>query len=100
VEAFADEVGVPEEGRENLLPYGDMVFNGQGPRNEYFQAAMRDAAEVQEWIMASCRRENLTPGGFGAQIYEAADAGEISEEQPGCSSARFSPPAWTPPSAL
>lgn len=83
VEAFADEVGVPKEGRENLLPYGDMVFNGQGPRNEFFNAAMENAAEVQEWIMASCRREALAPGGFGAQIYEAADAGEISEEQAG-----------------
>ena len=83
VEAFADEVGVTEEGRENLLPYGDMVFNGQGPRNEYFRAAMQNAAEVQEWIMASCRRENLAPGGFGAQIYEAADAGEITEQQAG-----------------
>jgi cytochrome P450 len=83
VEAFADEVGVPEEGRENLLPYGDMVFNGQGPRNECFHAAMENAAEVQAWIMASCRRENLAPGGFGAQIYEAADAGEITEQQAG-----------------
>ena len=83
VQAFADEVGVPEEGRENLLPYGDMVFNGQGPRNEYFHAAMENAAEVQAWIMASCRRENLAPGGFGAQIYEAADAGKITEEQAG-----------------
>ena len=83
VEAFADEVGVPKEGRENLLPYGDMVFNGQGPRNEYFDAATENAAEVQEWIMASCRRENLAPRGFGVQIYEAADAGEITEEQAG-----------------
>ena len=83
VEAFADEVGVAEEGRENLLPYGDMVFNGQGPRNEYFRGAMQNAAEVQEWIMASCRRENLAPGGFGAQIYETADAGEITEQQAG-----------------
>jgi cytochrome P450 len=83
VEAFADEVGVAEEGRENLLPYGDMVFNGQGLRNEYFHAAMQNAAELQEWIMASCRRENLAPGGFGAQIYDAADAGEITEAQVG-----------------
>ena len=83
VEAFADEVGVPEEGREYLLPYGDMVFNGQGPRNEYFREAMRNAAEVQGWIMDSCRRENLAPGGFGAQIYEATDAGEITEQQAG-----------------
>jgi 4-methoxybenzoate monooxygenase (O-demethylating) len=83
VEAFADEVGVVEEGRENLLPYGDMVFNGQGPRNEYFREAMQNAAEVQEWIMASCQRANLAPGGFGMQIYEAADAGEITEQQAG-----------------
>jgi 4-methoxybenzoate monooxygenase (O-demethylating) len=83
VEAFADEVGVPGEGRENLLPYGDMVFNGQGPRNEYFHEAMQNAAEVQAWIMSSCRRENLAPGGFGARIYDAADAGEITEEQAG-----------------
>jgi 4-methoxybenzoate monooxygenase (O-demethylating) len=83
VEVFADEVGVPQEGREYLLPYGDMVFNGQGPRNEYFREAMKNAAEVQEWIMSSCRRENLTPDGFGARIYEAADAGEITESQAG-----------------
>jgi cytochrome P450 len=83
VEVFADEVGVPEEGREYLLPYGDMVFNGQGPRNEYFREAMKNAAEVQEWIMSSCRRENLAPDGFGARIYEAADAGEITEAQAG-----------------
>jgi hypothetical protein len=56
-----------------------MVFNGQGPRNEYFREAMQNAAEVQEWIMASCQRENLAPGGFGMRIYEAADAGDITE---------------------
>src|SRR4028118_1232717 len=81
VQAFSDEVGIPEEGRENLLPYGDMAFNGFGPHNELFDAAMENADEVQEWIMASCRREALSPDGFGAQIYEAADAGEITEEQ-------------------
>jgi cytochrome P450 len=81
VQVFADQVGVPEEGRENLLPYGDMVFNGFGPHNELFNAAMERAEEVQEWIMASCRRENLTPDGFGAQIYEAADKGKINQEQ-------------------
>jgi 4-methoxybenzoate monooxygenase (O-demethylating) len=81
VQAFSDEVGIPEEGRENLLPYGDMAFNGFGPHNELFDASMERADEVQEWIMASCRREALSPDGFGAQIYEAADAGEITEEQ-------------------
>jgi 4-methoxybenzoate monooxygenase (O-demethylating) len=81
VQAFSDEVGVPEEGRENLLPYGDMAFNGFGPHNELFEAATENRAEVEEWIMASCHRESLSPDGFGAQIYEAADADKITEEQ-------------------
>jgi len=34
-----------------------------------------------EWIMPHCQREHLRPGGFGDQIYQAADAGEISHEQ-------------------
>jgi len=31
--------------------------------------------------MASCQRQVLSPDGFGAQIYEAADEGKITEEQ-------------------
>lgn len=42
---------------------------------------MGDVAEVRAWIVASCRREALSPGGLGARIYEAVDAGEITEEQ-------------------
>ena len=48
VQAFADEVGVPEEGRENLLPYADMAFNGFGQHNEFFEAAMQEADELQD----------------------------------------------------
>ena len=31
---FPDAVGIPAEGRENLLPYGDLLFNAFGPRND------------------------------------------------------------------
>ncbi len=81
VQAFGDEVGIPQEGREYLLAYADIVFNGQGPRNELFDAATQNAEEIQEWISYSCERENLAPEGLGAQIYEAADEGEITQEQ-------------------
>lgn len=47
--AFADAVGISEEGRENLLPRGGMTFNGFGPRNGVFDTAMEDLAEVREW---------------------------------------------------
>ena len=80
LKVFGDAVGVPEEGRENLLPYANMVFNAFGPRNQLFEAAMAKAQAVQPWITASCRREALRPGGIGAQIWEAVDAGKIPEE--------------------
>ncbi len=83
LQVFSDAVGVRKEGRENLLAYGDMVFNGQGPRNELFKASTQNLDEVRTWIMDSCRREALEPGGFGAQVYESVDEGVISEEEAG-----------------
>lgn len=97
VEAFADEVGVSEEGRENLLPYGDMVFNGQGPRNEYFRTAMQNAAEVQEWLMASCRRESLPPAASATRSTKPPTPARSPKRRPGCSSGRSSLQASTPP---
>jgi 4-methoxybenzoate monooxygenase (O-demethylating) len=73
VRVFADAVGVPDEGRENLMAYGDMVFNAFGPRNELFEQSARRLDEgVREWIAAMCLPENLDPGGLGAAIYDQA----------------------------
>jgi cytochrome P450 len=79
LKVFGDAVGLPEEGREHLLPYANMVFNAFGPRNQLLEAAMADAQAVQQWIMDNCRRETLRPGSFGAQIWAAVDAGKIPE---------------------
>jgi cytochrome P450 len=78
---FPDAVGLAEEGRENLLPYGSMVFNTFGPRNDLFEAAFARAAVVLPWIHAGCQRESLAPDGLGAQIWAAADRNEITHEQ-------------------
>jgi cytochrome P450 len=72
VKVFPDAVGLPAEGRENLMAYGNMVFNGFGPRNRLFEAAMVDADAVRTWITHFCQRENLAPGGLGAKIHEVA----------------------------
>jgi cytochrome P450 len=81
VRVFADAVGLPEEGRHHLLAYAAMVFNAFGPRNALVEAAFADAAPVIEWITAACRREALAPGGLGAKIWAAADAGDITADQ-------------------
>lgn len=78
---FPDAVGLVPEGRENLLPYGDMAFNAFGPRNTLFERSMQKASEVTAWITAQCRREALTLEGLGSQIYAEADAGKIDEQE-------------------
>src|SRR2546421_194444 len=50
LKVFGDAVGLPEEGRENLLPYANMVFNAFGPRNQLLESAMASAQPVQQWI--------------------------------------------------
>jgi len=78
---FPDAVGMPRENRRFLLPYGNMVFNSFGPRNAFFEAAVRDAAPVLEWVQAQSRREALAPVGFGAVIHAAADTGEVARDE-------------------
>lgn len=77
LKVFPDAVGLEPDGRENLLLYGDMVFNSMGPRNALLAKSTERVGAVTQWIMAHCAREHLRPDGFGEQIYQAADAGEI-----------------------
>lgn len=81
LKVFPDAVGLEPDGRENLLLYGDMVFNSMGPRNALLARSTERVVPVTAWIMAHCQRDKLRPGGFGDQIYQAADAGEITHEQ-------------------
>lgn len=78
---FPDAVGMPRENRRFLLPYGNMVFNSFGPRNAFFEDAVRDAEPVLAWVQAQSRREALAPTGFGAVIHAAVDTGEISADE-------------------
>ena len=83
LKVFPDSVGIAEEGRENLLPYGSMVFNGFGPRNDLFDKAMANAGPVRDWIMSKCSRAALAPDGLGMQIFNAVDSGDLSEAEAG-----------------
>ena len=83
LKVFPDAVGLSEEGRENLMPYGNMVFNSFGPRNDLFEKAMANAGPVRDWIMSKCSRAALAPDGLGMQIFQAVDAGELTEAEAG-----------------
>ncbi len=81
LKVFPDAVGLDATGRENLLLYGDMIFNAFGPRNELFLRAAERVRPVTAWIMEHCQRSMLRPGGFGDLIYQAVDSGELSEAE-------------------
>jgi cytochrome P450 len=83
LKVFPDAVGISNEGRENLLPYGNMVFNSFGPRNNLFDKAMANAGPVRDWIMSKCSRAALAPDGLGMQIFAAVDSGELTETEAG-----------------
>lgn len=75
---FPDAIGMRMEGREKLLPHADALFNSFGPRNQLFQASL--AHSDNEWIEKQGLRENLTAGGLGMMLHEAADRGEVPSE--------------------
>ena len=78
---FPDMIGLPREGREHLLTYAAATFNAFGPRNELFLASERAAAEATAWVQQACKRANLEPGGWGMEVYRAADEGKCSAEE-------------------
>lgn len=78
---FPDAVGLPQEGREHLLPYGNMVFNAFGPENYIYHQAFSHGDEHSAAVMKNCERSSLSHEGFGAQIWAKADEGLITEVQ-------------------
>ncbi|KHD77003.1 cytochrome P450 [Actinoplanes utahensis] len=78
---FPGAVGIPADGRENLLPYGDHLFNAFGPPNDLVAAGAGRIAGLSAWVNGQCARDRLAPDGFGAAVWAAADRGDLTHEQ-------------------
>lgn len=78
---FPDLIGLPEDGREHLIPYGTAAFNAFGPRNTLLATSLEASSDAIAWVAEACRRERLKPGGWGAGVYAAADRGECTLEE-------------------
>jgi 4-methoxybenzoate monooxygenase (O-demethylating) len=78
---FPDLVGLPDEGREYLIPYGTTAFNAFGPRNALLENSMASAIDATAWVASVCKRDRLKLGGWGAAVFAAADRGECSEAE-------------------
>ena len=77
-----DLLGLPEKGREHLSAFGNMVWATMGPMNALFHETMASTGQpVIDWATNACKRENLLPGSLGMAMYEAADRGEITQDE-------------------
>ena len=75
-----DLMGLPEEGREAMTPFGNAVWATMGPANDLFETAMAQAGNSFEWVDKACDRESIRPSSLGGEMYAAADRGEISQQ--------------------
>ena len=75
-----DLLGLPADGRERMTPFGNAVWATMGPMNELFDTAIKSAGDCFEWVDKSCSREAIAPESLGAEMYAAADRGEITEQ--------------------
>lgn len=74
-------VGLPEEGRENMLEWAAANFDCFGPMNERAQAAFPKLEEGVRFSFDRSLPGRLKPGGWAARLWDAADRGEIAAEQ-------------------
>jgi hypothetical protein len=80
--ALPDLLGLPEAGREHLSAFGNMVWATMGPMNALFHETMAATGQpVIDWATEACKRDNLLPGSLGMAMYEAADRGEITQDE-------------------
>lgn len=78
---FPEALGLGDEGLENLLPYGNFVFNSFGPKNRLVTDDAEKVKPVAKWIADQCPRHALRNPSLGADIWAASDDAEITEEQ-------------------
>ncbi|MFF7274987.1 cytochrome P450 [Streptomyces griseorubiginosus] len=75
----ADLIGLPEEGRGQILEFGAATFDGLGPFGERTPDALRKQKTLLDYVSTTAARDRLAEGGLGARVWEAVDAGDIDE---------------------
>jgi len=77
-----DVLGLPQEGREHMHGFSQMVWATMGPQGELFDEAMRqDFSAVIAWLTTACDRDAIDPDGIGAEIFRAADRGQVTMDE-------------------
>ena len=81
-QVLPDILGLPEEGREHMHGFSEMVWATMGPPGALFDQAMQhDYSAVIHWLETQCERSALDPEGIGEQIYAASDTGQVTRDE-------------------
>ena len=81
VSVIIDFVGYPPEDREKLSVLGYNVFNAFGPPNDLLPYALGKFEEMMSYLLTEATVDRLRPGSMGADVYAAADRGDIDPEE-------------------
>jgi cytochrome P450 len=73
-------VGLPEDGRENMLSWAAGGFDIFGVQNERGRRGVETVQGMREYILAKAVPGRLKPGSWTARIFELAARGEIPGE--------------------
>jgi cytochrome P450 len=72
-------IGLPQQLRDNLLEWGDAVFNCAGPMNARSQGAFAVMEQLMG-VLPGISKDDLEPGSTGYEILEHVERGELAHE--------------------
>jgi cytochrome P450 len=73
-------VGLPEDGRGNMLRWAAGGFDIFGVQNERGRRGVEIVKQMRNYILTKATPERVKAGSWTARIYEAAERGEIPRE--------------------
>lgn len=80
INVIFDLIGWPAYARDKLLDCAIGSFNACGPESPRMLAALPKLAAMVEFVAHTYDNNQLTPGGFGSTIADAAKRGEITRD--------------------
>lgn len=75
------QVGLPPEGREDMLTWARVAFDFAGPMNDRAKAAAATTQQAAGYMADPALPDRLEPHGWAAKLFEAAERGELTDVQ-------------------
>lgn len=81
VNIVSELVGLPEQGRQNMLKWAAATFDMLGSANNRFDAAQDSIREMRSYVVKDATRDKIRPGSWIAKLYDASDSGLFPESR-------------------